>query len=227
MRRSLLVLAILAVTLGGDALAGKGRLVLVRHGESQANLEKKMAGRLDVPLTARGRKQAREVGKKLRRFRFDRAYSSTRRRARDTMTIALDAAGQAGVPSARRSALDERAFGFLDGMTHAEAAELFGDDNLRRWRLSRDEGPPGGESMAALTRRTLDRFEREILPQVRAGKTVLVVSHKHTLRALIGQLEGLTQAELERLEVSNADPIVFTPGKGKEMVREPAARPQP
>ena len=204
---------------GRVALKPGARLVLVRHGESQANLDHQMAGRLNVPLTAKGKAQARAVGKALRGFRFDKAYSSTRRRAGDTRAIALRSAGQR-VPTVRRSALDERAFGFLEGMTHAEAATLFGADRLARWRLSRDEGPPGGESMDDVERRTTDLLDREILPDLRAGKTVLVTSHKHTLRALMGRIDRLTQKELEALEVPNAEPIVYRVNRQGRLVRE-------
>lgn len=219
------VLALVGVLGAGEVAAGRGalrpgaRLVLVRHGESQANLDHQMAGRLNIPLTPKGRAQARAVGKALRGFRFDKAYSSTRRRAGDTLAIALRAAGQR-VPTVRRSALDERAFGFLEGMTHAEATTLFGADRLARWRLSPDEGPPGGESMDDVERRTVDLLDREILPDLRAGKTVLVTSHKHTLRALMGHLDGLTQKELAALEVPNAEPIVYRVNRDGRLVRE-------
>jgi 2,3-bisphosphoglycerate-dependent phosphoglycerate mutase len=233
MGRVLLVSLVSIAVLGGEAAAGGrvavkpkaiepgARLVLVRHGESQANVDHQMAGKLNVPLTAKGRAQARAVGKALRRFRFDKAYSSTRARARDTLTIALGVAGQRRVPTARRRALDERAFGFMEGMTHEEAATLFGAERLRTWRLSKDEGPPGGETMDEVEHRTVDLLDRELIPQLKAGKTILVASHKHTLRALIGHIEGMTQKQLEALEVTNGDPIVFRlDGKSGRLVRE-------
>jgi 2,3-bisphosphoglycerate-dependent phosphoglycerate mutase len=229
--RAPLALALLAlfasVAHAGPRVAKKprGTLVLVRHGESQANVDHIMAGKLNPPLTALGRQQAAAVGKKLRRFRFDRAYSSTRSRAKETLAIALDAAGQSQLVAARRSGLDERAFGILEGVTHEQAAARYGAANLRTWRLSWTDGPPGGESMEQLSRRVVRLYRREILPRLEAGENIVVTSHKHTLRALIAHLDGLNQAELAALEVSNADPIVYRLGQdGAARRLKPRAR---
>ena len=232
--RPLLQVALVLIAVGGVVPVHAGRnaakpvakprpaLVLVRHGESQANAEGKMAGRMNVPLTALGRKQARAVGRNLRRFRFDRAYSSTRTRASDTLSLALGDAGQTNIRTARRLALDERAYGILEGVTHADATVRYGAPRLRRWRLSWKEGPPGGESMGEVSARTGRFLEKELIPRLEAGETILLASHKHPLRALIGHIEGLTRKELDALDVPNAEPIVYRLGDSGRLEREPA-----
>lgn len=231
--RSLLHLALVLVAVTSSAAhaggpAKKARdtrpaLVLVRHGESQANAEGKMAGKMNIPLTALGRKQAKAVGRTLRGFRFDRAFSSTRIRARDTLSLALGAAGQGAIRTAPRRALDERAYGILEGVTHADATTRHGAARLKKWRLSWNEGPPGGESMKQVSARTGRFLEREIIPRLAAGETILLASHKHPLRALIAQIEGLTRAELDALDVPNAAPIVYRLGDSGRLEREPQA----
>ena len=123
------------------------RLVLLRHGESQWNLENRFTGWVDVPLSARGVQEARNAGEKLRPYRFDRAFTSVLQRANETLRLALEVIGQTAVPTEKDKALNERMYGELQGLNKAETAKKYGDDQVKIWRRSYDVRPPGGESL--------------------------------------------------------------------------------
>jgi 2,3-bisphosphoglycerate-dependent phosphoglycerate mutase len=201
------------------------RLVLMRHGESTANKSGRFAGWRNVRLTRKGRTQAARAGRDLRGIRFDRAYSSELDRAASTLRLALEAAGQADTPRAKAAELNERRYGVLEGQRRKAAERRYGADRLRRWRLSWSEGPPGGESLSEVSGRAVDFLDQEVMADLSAGRTVLIASHKHTIRALVGHLEGLSPTELEKLEVDNAEPIVYRLGRDGKLRREkPPAR---
>ncbi|HEU5061344.1 MAG TPA: 2,3-bisphosphoglycerate-dependent phosphoglycerate mutase, partial [Kofleriaceae bacterium] len=219
-----LVLALLVSLAPARPVEAKGkarpRLVIMRHGESTANQKGRFAGSRNVRLTRKGRSQAERAGRALRGIRFDRAYSSSLGRAATTLRLALEAAGQPKAPRARTRALDERSYGLLEGQRHADAASRYGAERLRRWRLSWNDGPPGGESLADVSGRAVPFLDRQVMADLAAGKNVLVASHKHTIRALVGHLEGLSPAELEKLDISNAEPIVYRLGRDGKLRRE-------
>jgi 2,3-bisphosphoglycerate-dependent phosphoglycerate mutase len=227
MTRSAFVAIALLVALTPAAEAkgtARPRLVIMRHGESTANRNGRFAGWRNVRLTKKGRKQAASAGRGLRGIRFDRAYSSTLDRASSTLGLALEAAGQAQTPRAKVNALDERRYGVLEGQRHAAAEKKYGAERLRRWRLSWSEGPPGGESLAEVSGRAAPFLDGQVMADLAAGKNVLIASHKHTIRALVGHLEGLSPAEIEKLEVDNADPIVYRLGRDGKLRREKPPR---
>ena len=119
-------------------------LVLVRHGESQWNLENRFTGWIDVPLTDKGREEARRAGEKIRQLHFDQAYTSVLQRATETLDIVLKVIGQEGIPVAYDQALNERHYGDLQGLNKAETATKFGKEQVHLWRRSYDVSPPGG-----------------------------------------------------------------------------------
>ena len=121
-----------------------GRLVLLRHGESQWNLENRFTGWVDVPLSPRGVQEAKNAGEKLRSYRFDRAFTSVLQRANDTLRLALEVIGQTNIPIEKDKALNERMYGELQGLNKAETAKKYGDDQVKIWRRSYDICPPGG-----------------------------------------------------------------------------------
>jgi len=227
-RGRLLVALAIAVALAPAVTAEAGkkqpRLVIMRHGESTANKAGRWAGWRNVRLTRKGRAQASRAGHGLRGIRFDRAYSSQLDRASSTLRLALEAAGQPATPRVKTTALNERRYGILEGRLQKAAERTYGAERIRRWRLSWNEGPPGGESMADVSGRAVDFLDRQVMADLAAGRNVVIASHKHTIRALIGHLEGLSPTELEKLDVSNAEPIVYRLGRDGVLRRERAAR---
>ena len=188
-----------------------GQLVLLRHGESQWNLENRFTGWVDVPLSPKGEEEARQAGEKLKDIgiRFDIAFTSVLQRAIRTMEIALDILGQRGIPVEKDQALNERHYGDLQGLNKAETAKKFGDEQVHIWRRSYDVSPPGGESLKDTAARTLPYYEAKILPVVKAGKTVLVAAHGNSLRSMVMHLDQLTKEQVLELNLGTGVPIVY------------------
>jgi len=184
-------------------------LILLRHGESQWNLENRFTGWVDVPLSPRGEAEARKAGEKLRGRRIDVLYTSVLARAIETARLALAEAGIGPLPTVRDAALNERMYGDLQGKNKAEAAAEFGADQVKLWRRSYDVKPPGGESLADTAARVLPYWEQKILPDVKTGKNVLVVAHGNSLRALVMHLDGLTREEVLELEIPTGVPLLY------------------
>ena len=187
-------------------------LILLRHGESQWNLENRFTGWVDVPLSPRGEAEAHAAGAKLTGRRIDKVYTSVLRRSIDTATIALEVAGIASVPVVRDAALNERMYGELQGLNKAEAAQRFGAEQVKLWRRSYDVRPPGGESLADTAARVLPYWKAHILPDLLAGLSVLVVAHGNSLRALVMHLDGLTREQVLELEIPTGVPLLYEIG---------------
>jgi len=187
-------------------------LILLRHGQSQWNLENRFTGWVDVPLSPTGEDEARAAGEKLRGRHIDKLYTSVLRRAVDTATLALEAAGTTVPVTERDAALNERMYGDLQGLNKAEAAKRFGDAQIKLWRRSYDVRPPGGESLADTAARVLPYWESHILPDLKAGRDVLVVAHGNSLRALVMHLDGLSHAEVLELEIPTGAPLLYEIG---------------
>ncbi|MEX0869493.1 MAG: 2,3-diphosphoglycerate-dependent phosphoglycerate mutase [Nitriliruptoraceae bacterium] len=183
-------------------------LTLVRHGQSLWNLENRFTGWVDVPLTSAGVDEARRAGERLTGMTFDVAYTSALRRAQDTLAIMLETLG-ADVPIIRDQALNERHYGDLQGLNKAETAAKYGDDQVRIWRRSFATPPPNGESLKDTAARTLPFFERAVLGDIAQGKDVLVVAHGNSNRAIVMQLDGLTEGEVLALELGTGVPLVY------------------
>jgi 2,3-bisphosphoglycerate-dependent phosphoglycerate mutase len=184
-------------------------LVLIRHGESQWNLENRFTGWTDVPLTEKGREEARRAGEKIRDIHFDKAYCSVLKRAIDTLDIVLQGIEQVGIPTSYDQALNERHYGDLQGLNKAETAEKYGKEQVHQWRRSYDVAPPGGESLKDTAARTLPYFEAHILADLRAGNNVLVSAHGNSLRSIVMHLDKLTRAQVLELNLATGVPIVY------------------
>ena len=186
-------------------------LVLLRHGESQWNLENRFTGWIDVPLSPKGEEEARQAGEKLKTagIRFDLAFTSVLQRAIRTLEITLDVLGQRDLPVEKDQALNERHYGDLQGLNKAETAKRFGDEQVHIWRRSYDVAPPGGESLKDTAARTLPYFEAKILPAVKAGKTVLVAAHGNSLRSVVMHLDRLSREQVLELNLGTGVPIVY------------------
>ncbi len=186
-------------------------LVLVRHGQSEWNAKNLFTGWKDVNLTELGVEEARSAGEKLKKagHHFDIAYTSNLIRAQKTLTLILEELGQCGLETIRDVALNERDYGDLVGLNKAETAEKFGADQVHIWRRSYDVAPPGGESLKDTAARTLPYFDANILPRVLAGENVIVSAHGNSLRAIVMQLDGLSEDEVTRLNLATGAPMIY------------------
>ncbi len=184
-------------------------LMLVRHGESQWNLENRFTGWVDIPLSERGIEEARQAGEKLRGYHFDMAFTSVLQRAIRTLEIILEVTGQTDLPVVRNQALNERHYGDLQGLNKAETAAKFGDQQVKLWRRSYSVRPPGGESLEDTAARVLPYWEKHILPELEAGRNVLVVAHGNSLRALVMRLDKLSEQEVVELNIPTGVPLEY------------------
>lgn len=185
------------------------KLVLIRHGESQWNLENRFTGWVDVPLSPKGIEEAKAAGKKLAGFTFDRAFSSVLARANETMRLILEGIGQTAIPIEKDKALNERMYGELQGLNKAETAKKFGDEQVKIWRRSYDVRPPGGESLKDTAERVLPYYDNQIKPYVLKGETILIAAHGNSLRALVMQLEQLTREQVLELNIPTGAPLLY------------------
>ena len=186
-------------------------LVLVRHGESQWNLENRFTGWVDVPLSEKGIAEAGAAGERLKKenIRFDCAYTSDLQRAQNTLQIILERLGQSGIPVQKDQALNERHYGELQGLNKAETAKKFGDEQVKIWRRSYDVAPPGGESLKDTAARTLPYFESKIVPDLKKGLNVLIAAHGNSLRSIVMHLDRLTKEQVLELNLATGMPIVY------------------
>jgi 2,3-bisphosphoglycerate-dependent phosphoglycerate mutase len=185
------------------------RLVLLRHGESQWNLENRFTGWIDVPLSPKGMEEARTAGEKLRGYRFHRAFSSVLIRANETLRLVLETLGQTNIPIEKDKALNERMYGELQGLNKTETAKKFGDEQVKIWRRSFDVRPPGGESLKDTAERVLPYYEARIKPYLIKGETVLIAAHGNSLRALVMQLDQLTREQVLELNIPTGAPLCY------------------
>jgi 2,3-bisphosphoglycerate-dependent phosphoglycerate mutase len=198
-------------------VAKPSHLVLIRHGQSLWNLENRFTGWVDVPLTERGREEARAAAGRIRDIRFQVAYTSVLSRAAETLAIVLKEIRQEP-PVIRDLALNERRYGDLEGLNKAETAARYGDEQVHLWRRSYDIAPPNGESLAQTAARTLPFFERAILGDVKQGKNVLVVAHGNSNRSIAMHLDRLGPREVVKLELATGVPLVYTLDPNGEVI---------
>lgn len=185
-------------------------LVLLRHGQSQWNLENRFTGWVDVPLTEKGRAEASQAGELLKGYQFDGYFTSALQRAQRTLDLVLDSMGITDLTIVRNKALNERHYGDLQGKNKAETAKEFGEEQVHIWRRSYDVPPPGnGESLKDTAARTLPYFREHILPALKAGKNILVVAHGNSLRSIVMEIEQLTKEEVLQLNLGTGVPYVY------------------
>ncbi len=209
------------------------RLILVRHGQSQWNLENRFTGWWDVDLTEKGEAEARAAGALLAEKGLlpTVAFTSFQTRAIKTLHFALETAARLWIPETKDWRLNERHYGGLTGLDKAETAATHGDDQVKVWRRSFDIPPPvletgsefdlgadsryagipipSTESLKDTIARVLPYYESAIAPQLRAGETVLVAAHGNSLRALVKHLSGISDADITGLEIPTGQPIVY------------------
>ena len=183
-------------------------LVLIRHGQSQWNLENRFTGWIDIPLSPKGEEEARSAGKKLKGMKFDLGFTSVLERAIQTYDIAAEVA-EINIPIERDEALNERMYGDLQGLNKDECRLKFGEEQVHIWRRSYDIPPPKGESLKDTANRVLPYYHSKIEPELKAGKNILVVAHGNSLRALIMYLEKLSGEQIIKVEIPTGVPILY------------------
>lgn len=200
-------------------------LLLLRHGESQWNLENRFTGWVDIPLSLKGEEEARIAGEKLKSYRFDFGFTSVLRRAIKTLDIVLSITGQTDLKVERDQALNERHYGALQGKNKAEIGAQYGEAQLKIWRRSYDVPPPRektelnpdgiSESLKDTAARTLPYFKNRILPLVHAGENIIVAAHGNSLRSIVMDLDGLTKEQVLELNIPTGVPLLYAYEKGK------------
>jgi 2,3-bisphosphoglycerate-dependent phosphoglycerate mutase len=198
-----------------------GTLILVRHGESEWNLKNLFTGWRNPDLTEKGIGEARATGKALKAKHIvpDLYYTSALRRAQHTLDLMLEEMGILNVTITRNVALNERDYGELSGLNKDDARAKWGEEQVLIWRRSYDVPPPGGESLKDTAARTLPYYEAEIIPQLQAGKTVLVAAHGNSLRAMVMAIEGLTPEQILKREIATGQPTVYRIGPDGKLVQ--------
>ncbi|EGD60310.1 phosphoglycerate mutase [Novosphingobium nitrogenifigens DSM 19370] len=209
------------------------RLILVRHGQSQWNLENRFTGWWDVDVTEKGAAEALAAGALLKEKGLlpTLAFTSVQTRAIKTLHYVLEAAGRLWIPETKDWRLNERHYGGLTGLDKAETAAKHGEDQVKIWRRSFDTPPPpldkgsefdlsgdpryagidvpATESLKDTIARVLPFYEAAIAPALKAGETVIVAAHGNSLRALVKHLSGISDAEITGLEIPTGQPIVY------------------
>ena len=186
-------------------------LVLVRHGESEWNKLNLFTGWRDVDLTENGVEEAHRAGRLLKSevLRFDVGFTSVLKRAQRTLDIILSETGQTDLPIIRDQALNERDYGDLVGLNKDDARKRWGDEQVHIWRRSYDIAPPGGESLKDTAARVLPYYEARILPEVKAGKSIIIAAHGNSLRDLVMRLDKLTQEQVLQLNLATGAPLAY------------------
>lgn len=212
------------------------RLVLLRHGESEWNLANLFTGWTDVGLTEAGEAEAREAGRLMAAedLKPDIMFTSVLTRATATADLALEAAGWSDIPTRRDWRLNERHYGALQGLNKKETADKYGADQVLAWRRSYDIRPPAlelederhpahddryagvdpadlpaTECLADVVARMLPYWFEEIVPELEDGKTVLIVAHGNSLRALVKHLDDVSDEEIVDLNIPTGIPFVY------------------
>ncbi len=190
-----------------------GKLVLVRHGQSEWNKLNLFTGWKDPDLTEQGVAEAIEAGRVLaeKGFKFDIAFTSVLQRAEKTCQMILDGVGQSDLETIHDQALNERNYGDLAGLNKDDAREKWGEEQVHIWRRSYDTPPPGdeGESLRDTGARVWPYYMNEILPRVLRGEIVLVAAHGNSLRSLIMVLDRMTKESILKLNLGTGVPIVY------------------
>ena len=209
------------------------QLVLIRHGQSQWNLENRFTGWWDVDITEKGAEEARAAGRLMRDkgLEFDRCFTSLQTRAIKTLHLALEEMDRLWLPEEKDWRLNERHYGGLTGLDKQETRDRHGDDQVHIWRRSFAVPPPpmdaGGpydlsgdpryagvavpqsESLKDTIARVLPYWEAHIAPCLKAGERVLISAHGNSLRALVKHLSDIPDDEITGLEIPTGQPIVY------------------
>ena len=187
------------------------RLILVRHGQSVWNAANRFTGWTDVDLSDRGIVEAEEAGRLLAAIQIDVVHTSDLIRAQRTAEIILRSNETSKNAKTRIDwRLNERHYGALQGLNKAETAEEHGSKQVHIWRRSYDVAPPDGESLEMTADRTIPYFVDEILPDLQAGRNVLVSAHGNSLRSIVMHIEQISPEEIVGLEIPTGVPMHYS-----------------
>lgn len=177
------------------------KLILLRHLESQWNKENRFTGWVDVPLSKEGRESTKEVAGKLAGFEIDKVYTSPLIRNTETVSLILENLGKKDLPIVIDKALDERNYGKLQGLDKDKMKVKYGEEQVRLWRRSWDQAPPGGESLKDVFDRVMPFYKNYIEKDLKQGKNILVVASHNSLRVLVKYLENISNEDIINLEI--------------------------
>ena len=224
------------------------KLVLIRHGESEWNLENRFTGWKDVDLSPKGIEEAKSAGKILKEMNlvFDVAYTSYLKRAIKTLNIVLEEMDELYIPVYKSWRLNERHYGALQGLNKAETAKKYGDEQVHIWRRSFDIAPPSidknseyypksdrryanladsdiplGESLKDTIARVLPYWHSDISKSLQEGKNVIVAAHGNSLRALIKYLLNISNEDILNLNLTTGKPLIFEMDKDLKVLKAP------
>ncbi len=213
-----------------------GKLVMMRHGQSEWNRLNLFTGWVDIPLSTLGIQESLEAGKKIADIPIDLIFVSSLIRAQMTAMLAMSVhrggkvpcllhpheglleewakiyspeAEKACIPVIQAWELNERMYGQLQGMNKQETMDKFGKEQVQLWRRSFDLPPPEGESLAMTAERALPYFKQRIVPHLEQGKNVLISAHGNSLRAIVMFLDGLSKEQVLHLELATGEPLIY------------------
>ena len=190
----------------------KRNLILVRHGQSEWNEKNLFTGWKDPGLTDLGVGEANNAGRLIKETEiiFDEMFTSNLGRAQKTGSIILDVLDQINVAIIKNEALNERNYGSLAGLNKDDARKKWGEEQVHIWRRSFDIPPPDGESLKNTAERVLPYFNQQIMPKIIDGNNILIAAHGNSLRALIMQLDNISQEDIVKLEIPTGAPIHYS-----------------
>ncbi|GHV38504.1 2,3-bisphosphoglycerate-dependent phosphoglycerate mutase [Synergistales bacterium] len=215
------------------------KIVLIRHGESAWNKENRFTGWADVPLSEKGVSEASEAGKLLKKegFVFDLAFTSVLKRAVKTLWLTLEELDLMWIPITHSWQLNERHYGALQGLNKSETAAKYGDEQVKIWRRSYDTRPPlleksderhpskdrryadltaaelpDGECLADTVARVVPYWEKTIVPEIKAGKKIIIAAHGNSLRALVKYLDNISEKDILELNIPTGVPLLYELG---------------
>ena len=212
------------------------KLVLVRHGQSEWNLENKFTGWTDVSLSPKGIEEAKEAGRVLKEkgFSFDLGFTSELKRAEDTLDYILKEMGEENLEIKRSWKLNERHYGALQGLNKDETKKKYGEEQVLLWRRSTDVRPPvldvtdprypgndpkykdlkedelpRTENLLDTIKRVLEYWNSDIKPELEKGRKLIIAAHGNSLRGLIKYLDNISDEDIIKLELQTGNPICY------------------
>ena len=195
-------------------------LFLIRHGQSTYNLENRFTGCLDVPLSSQGIEEAKTAGQKMKDYSIDIAFTSTLKRAIDTLQIILNVAEDSHTPIIKNDALNERNYGELQGLNKADTILKYGEAQVTLWRRSYTERPPGGESLKDTEARVMPYFNETIYEKLKQDLNVLIVAHGNSLRAIVKNLDAISDQDIVNLNIATGSIYLYRFDEDLKMVDE-------
>jgi len=184
-------------------------LILVRHTESQWNKKGIWTGLANIPLSKKGRKEAKDVANLLKNMKLDIAYTSVLSRATETLGVIKNVLHLDSILIVENKALNERDYGELTGKNKWEIKKLYGEQKFLNVRRGWNYPIPNGETLKDVYQRVVSYYKREILPKLKMGKNVIIVAHGNSLRALVKYLENISDADISLLEIATGEIYIY------------------